>query len=104
LYGATLAYLVLAGYVPALPVALFVVIAISLSVIVRRKAVDVLAVRVIDLLCAVIIFRHRPQIGFLLVIWAVMLAVIYRRRVTQRVPQWFIELAEVAGLKCRNSE
>jgi hypothetical protein len=104
LYGATLAYLVLAGYVPAGPAAVFVVAALSLSVIYRRKAVDVLAVRLIDLLCAVIIFQHKPLIGCLLIVWLAILVVIYRRRVAQRVPQWFVELARLAGLKWRGSE
>jgi phosphatidylglycerophosphate synthase len=97
LYGATLAYLVLAGFVPRAPVVAFVALALVLTAIYRRKAVIVLCVRLIDLLCAVIIFKYVPLIGVLLAAWVAGLAVLYRRRVMERVPRWVAELAHLVN-------
>ena len=97
LYAATLGYLVLAGFVPAAPAIAFVVLASILWVIYRRKAVAILSVRLIDLLCAVIIFKYAPLIGALLVLWVAVLGVIYRRRVMERAPRWVAELAHLVN-------
>jgi hypothetical protein len=104
LYASTLAYLVLAGYLPIEPVAVFVLLAVVFSLVYRRKAVDVLCVRLIDLLCAVVIFKHRPLIGGLLAAWLAVLAVIYRRRLAERAPRWFMELAQLIRPKREDSQ
>lgn len=99
LYVATLAYLTLAGFLPAVPVLIFALVALIAAVAVRRKAVQIACIRLIDLALAVVIFSHEPLIGLLLVFWLVCLAVIYRRRLLQRVPRWFAEMARLLGLK-----
>jgi phosphatidylglycerophosphate synthase len=97
LYACTLAYLVMTGFVPAAPAIAFVVLALGLWLIYRRKAIAILCVRLIDLLSALVIFKHKPLIGALLVGWVVVLAVLYRRRLMERVPLWLAELAHLVG-------
>lgn len=96
LYAGTLAYLTLAGFLPELPVLGFVALAAAVWVATRRKAVAVLCLRLVDLACAVVLFTHRPLIGWALVGWLAVLAVIYRRRLAERVPRWLGELARLA--------
>lgn len=95
LYAGTLAYLVLAGFVPSLPAAIFAALALALGLAFRRKAVQILCVRMIDLAVAVVIFRHEPVAGWLLLGWLAVLTVLYRRRIAKRVPRWLAELARL---------
>ena len=99
LYAATLAYLALTGYLPRIPVMAFVCVALAASLAFRRKAVAIVFVRLIDLACFVIIFRYRPLAGGLLLLWLALTAVIYRRRLAERVPPWVRELIQLAGLR-----
>ncbi len=95
LYACTLAYLVIAGFAPVAPVIAFVVLGLGLWLLCRRKAIVILCLRLIDLLSAVVIFKHVPLIGVLLVAWVGVLAVLYRRRIAERVPHWLAELAQL---------
>jgi len=97
LYAATLAYLTLAGFLPAAPVLAFGMLALAGWLIFRHKVVGVLFVRVVDLAALVVIFEHEPKIGGLLVVWLVILAIGYRRRLLERLPRWFSELACLLG-------
>jgi CDP-alcohol phosphatidyltransferase len=98
LYACTLAYLVITGFVPAAPAIAFIALSLGLWSIYRRKAIAILCVRLIDLLSAVVIFKHVPLIGVLLVGWVAVLAILYRHRVVERVPRWLAELARLVCL------
>ncbi len=58
----------------------------------RQKAVGILFLRLIDVAFGIVIFTYLPVAGFVLLGWAALLAVIYRRRLGERVPKWFGEL------------
>jgi phosphatidylglycerophosphate synthase len=91
-YAGIVTYMTTAGFVP-LGVSLgFVVLAVIAWLVTRRKAVGILALRIVDLTCAAVIFRYAPAIGVLLLVWVAALAVIYRRRLAERVPRWLVEL------------
>lgn len=97
LYACILAYLVMAGFVPAAPAIAFVVLALGLWLVFRRKAIALLCLRLIDLLSAVIIFKYAPLIGALLVAWVAVLTILYRRRIMERLPRRLAELAHLVG-------
>jgi phosphatidylglycerophosphate synthase len=105
LYAATLAYLVMAGFLPLWPALAFAGVAGVAGILIRRKAVQVLAIRLIDLAAAVVIFTHNLTAGVLLVAWLAVLGVLYRRRLRDRVPNWFAELGRlVSGASGRRGE
>ena len=91
-YAGIVTYLITAGFVPPAVSLGFVVLAVIAWLVTRRKAVGLLALRIIDLTCAAVIFRHASVIGILLLVWVSVLAVIYRRRLAERVPRWLVEL------------
>ena len=91
-YAGILAYLALARFFPAWLVAGFVVLCSAAWLLTRRKAVIVLCLRIVDVTCGVIVFIHAPVIGLVLVVWAAVLAVVYRRRLAVRVPRWIDDL------------
>jgi len=91
-YAGILAYLVLARFVPAWLVAGFVILGCAAWLLTRRRAVVILCLRIIDVACGVIIFTSMPFIGLIIVVWLVVLAVVYRRRLAERVPRWFNDL------------
>ena len=91
-YTGILAYLALARFLPARLVAGFVILGGAAWLLTRKKAVAVLCLRIIDVACGVIIFMNLPVIGFLLVAWLVVLAVVYRHRLAERVPKWYGDL------------
>ncbi len=101
LYAGTLAYLALAGFVPVVGAAIFAAVALTIGLIFRRKAVQILCVRIIDLAVAVVIFTRDPLIGWLLVAWLAILTVIYRRRLAERVPRWLAELGRLLHIDPR---
>ena len=94
-YAGILAYLTLSRFFPAWLVAGFVILGGAAWLLTRRKAVVILCLRIIDVACGVIIFMNVPVIGFMLVVWAVVLAVVYRRRLAERVPRWWGDLKAV---------
>ena len=91
-YAGILAYLALARFFPAWLVAGFVILGGAAWLLTRRKAVVVLCLRIID----VALRRHhlhesacrRLHVGRM----AVVLAVVYRRRLAERVPRWWGDL------------
>lgn len=91
-YAGILAYVVLAHLLPVWAVAGFVVLACSAWLLTRRKAVVVLCLRIVDVVCGVIIFAYVPVVGLIVVAWLVAIAVIYRRRLAERVPKWYGDL------------
>ena len=91
-YAGILAYLALSRFFPAWLVAGFVILGGAAWLLTRRKAVVIPCLRIIDMACGVIIFRNVPVIGFMLLVWAVVLAVVYRRRLVERVPRWWGDL------------
>ncbi len=97
LYAATLAYLTLAGFLPTGPVLAFGALALAGWLAFRHKVIGVLFVRVVDLAAVVVVFEHEPKIGGLLILWLVVLAIGYRRRLMERLPRWFNELACLLG-------
>ncbi len=99
LYAGTLTYLTLLHYLPALGVLAFVAVALVASLLIRRKAVPILCVRLVDLAAAVVIFIHEPRLGWLLLVGLALMAVVYRRRLAERVPRWLAELATLFGLR-----
>ncbi|HEX9117724.1 MAG TPA: hypothetical protein VGA61_16760, partial [Anaerolineae bacterium] len=101
LYGGILAYLTLVHYLPVLGVLSFAVLAVIASLVFQGKAVKILAVRLIDLACAVVVFIHEPMLGWLIVLWLAVMTLVYRRRLAERVPLWLAELARLAGKRDR---
>ena len=99
LYAGTLAYLTLAGFLPAVPVLVFSLIAVVAALVFRHKAVDLLSVRLIDLASVVVISGRRPPAALFLIIWLLVSAFVYRRRLAERVPRWFSDLARCAGFR-----
>jgi len=91
-YVGILAYLLLARFLPAWLVVGFLTLGGAAWLLTRKKAVIVLCLRIIDGVCGVIIFMNAPVIGFMLVGWLVVLAVVYRRRLAERVPKWYGDL------------
>jgi phosphatidylglycerophosphate synthase len=91
-YVGIVAYLSLARFLPAWLVAGFVTLGSAAWLLTRKKAVVVLCLRIIDVAYGVIIFMYAPVIGFVLVGWLVVLAVVYRRRLADRVPRWYSDL------------
>ncbi len=98
LYAATLAYLGLANFVPRPQVLAFAGLTLAAGLIFRRKAIVILCFRLIDLATIVVIFSHLPVTGYVLCAWLGALALLYRRRVVQRVPCWLAELAHLLHL------
>ncbi len=94
-YAGILAYLALARFFLAWLVAGFVILGGAAWLLTRRKAVVVLCLRIIDVAFGVIIFMNLPVVGFMLVVWLVALAVVYRRRLAERVPRWWGDLRAV---------
>lgn len=101
LYAGILAYLTLVHYLPVLGVLSFAVLAVIASLVLQGKAVKILAVRLIDLAGAVVVFIHEPVLGWLIVLWLAVMSLVYRRRLAERVPLWLAELARLAGKRDR---
>jgi phosphatidylglycerophosphate synthase len=91
-YAGILAYLALARFLPAWLVAGFVALGAVAWLLTRRKAVVVLCLRIVDVVCGVIVFTKEPAIGLVLVAWLAVLVVVYRRRLAERVPKWYGDL------------
>ena len=91
-YAGILTYLATAGFLPVWLVASLVMLSIVAWLVTRRKAVGVVCLRIIDLACVVMIFTYLPAAGLILLVWLALLAVIYRRRLAERVPKWFGDL------------
>jgi len=96
-YAGIVVYLVLSGFVPVMAAAGFMALSFAAWLASRRKAVAILALRVVDLTCAVVIFRNAAWIGYLLLVWLVLLGWIYRRRLVERVPRWFDDLRQMVS-------
>jgi len=90
-----LAYLTLAGFVPKIGALAFAVAAIAAGLIYRRKSVVILFLRMIDLAAAVILFTYLPRLGLLIIAWVLLMMVLYRKRLAERVPRWLGELARL---------
>jgi phosphatidylglycerophosphate synthase len=95
LYAGELAYLTLAGFVPKIGALAFAVAAIAAGLIYRRKSVVILFLRMIDLAAAVILFTYLPRLGLLIIAWVLLMMVLYRKRLAERVPRWLGELARL---------
>jgi phosphatidylglycerophosphate synthase len=91
-YAGILAYLASARFLPAWLVAGFVVLGGAAWLLSRRKAVVILCLRIIDVTCVVIVVAVAPVIGLILLVWLAALAVVYRRRLAERVPRWYSDL------------
>jgi phosphatidylglycerophosphate synthase len=91
-YVGILTYLATARFLPAWLVAGLVTLSIVAWLVTRRKAVGILFLRFIDVACGVVIFTYLPVAGFMMLAWLALLAVIYRRRLGERVPKWFGEV------------
>jgi phosphatidylglycerophosphate synthase len=87
-YAGILAYLVTARFLPAWLAAGFVALSSVAWLLTCRKAVVVLCLRIVDVACGVVIFTNMPIVGFMMLAWLALLAVIYRRRLAERVPKW----------------
>lgn len=91
-YLGILGYLVAAGFLPAAPALAFLVGASIAWLTTRRKAVGVLCLRLVDLFAAWVIFSQQPLLGVAVVGWLLILAVIYRQRLAERVPRWLNDI------------
>jgi phosphatidylglycerophosphate synthase len=104
LYACTLGYLTLAGFVPLVPTLVFAAVALTTSLVYRRKAISIFWLRLIDLTCLIVIFRYQPIIGYTLIVWLAVLGIIYRKRILVRVPHWLAELRSLLRLRARSDE
>jgi phosphatidylglycerophosphate synthase len=94
-YAGILVYGAAAGFLPIWLIVAFVGLTTAAGLLTRRKAVVVLSLRIIDLTCGVIIFVYLPAAGFVLLAWAGLLAVLYRRRLAERVPKWWGDMCDL---------
>ncbi len=97
LYAGVLTYLAAARFVPAWLAATFVIVSAAALLLARRKAVIVLCLRLLDLTAAALLFAHQPRIGAVMLAWLAVLAIIYRRRLAERVPAWARELTQMVS-------
>ncbi|PKO22253.1 MAG: hypothetical protein CVU38_10385 [Chloroflexi bacterium HGW-Chloroflexi-1] len=95
-YVGILVYLILAKFLPPLPVLAFVLLSLAAWLVFRRKAVAIVSLRIVDLTCGALLLIHAPWLAGLAVAWLAGLALIYRRRLRERIPRWFKELGELA--------
>jgi hypothetical protein len=102
LYLAILAYLTMAGYLTWLAAAIYVVLATLSSLIVRRKAFQLVWLRLIDVTCLVVVFTYRPRVAWFLLAWLVVLGLLYRNRLAERVPRWLSELGRIVDFRGRS--
>jgi len=91
-YLGILTYLVLARFLPPLPVLAFVLLSLAAWLALRRKAIAIVSVRIVDLTCATLLLIHAPWLAGLALVWLALLGLIYRKRLRERVPRWFREL------------
>ncbi len=91
-YLGILGYLVTADYLPVVIAVVFLAVAMVAWFSTRRKAVGILCLRLIDLFAAGVIFSEQPLLGFLVLGWLLILAVLYRQRLSERVPRWFSDI------------
>ncbi len=96
-YICLLLYLALTGFVPADIVAGFFLICAALAIALRRKAIVVLALRIVDAACAWILIRYDWRLFLAVILWLSILAFVYRRRLLERVPKWLHELRAIIG-------
>jgi len=61
----------------------------------QRKAVVVICVRIIDLLCLTVLFIYRPWLVAPVLIWLGLSAWIYRRRLVERSRLWWAEMTSL---------
>jgi phosphatidylglycerophosphate synthase len=94
-YAGVLVYLAAAAFLPIWLVAGFVILSLVAWLLTRRKAVVILFLRLIDLACGIVIFIYLPAAGFVLLAWLTLLAVLYRRRLVERVPRWWGDLRDL---------
>lgn len=94
-YAGILIYGTAAGFLPVWLAAGFVILGAAAWLLTRRKSVMILCLRIIDLACGVLLFIYLPAAGFVLLAWLILLAVIYRRRLADRVPRWWRELRDL---------
>jgi len=94
-YAGILAYGTAAGFLPMWLAAGFVILSGVAWLVTRRKSVIILCLRIIDLTCGVVVFIYLPVAGFVLLAWLILLAVIYRRRLADRVPKWWGDLRDL---------
>lgn len=92
-YLGILGYLVTAGFLPVAIALIFLALAIAAWLSTRRKAVGVLCLRLVDLFGASILFSEQPLLGFIVLGWLLILAVLYRQRLAERVPRWLKEIS-----------
>lgn len=97
LYIGVLTYLAAAGFVPPAAAAVFVMLSMAALWMTRRKAVIVLCIRIVDIAAAAVLFTYRPRVGMAVLAWLAVLAILYRRRLAERVPRWGRELAQLLG-------
>ena len=95
LYAGVLTYLTAAGFVPVGMAAAFVIVSAGALLLARRKAVLVLCLRLLDLAAAALLFTHQPRIGAVVLAWLAALALLYRRRLAERVPAWARDLIQM---------
>jgi phosphatidylglycerophosphate synthase len=91
-YAGILTYLALAGFVPPWLALTLLALMGGAWLVTRRKAVVILFLRLVDLLCIVIVFNYLPWLGLLVLGWLAASALVYRRRLAQRIPGWWMEL------------
>lgn len=94
-YLGILAYLATAGFLRFWLVLGFLAAGIVMWLLTRRKTVVILFLRIIDGACGVIIMINAPAIGLAILLWLTVLALIYRRRLAERVPGWLEDLRNI---------
>jgi len=94
-YAGILIYAALAGFLPPIVVAGIAALVAGAWLATQRKAVVVICVRIIDLLCLTVLFIYRPWLVAPVLIWLGLSAWIYRRRLVERSRLWWAEMTSL---------
>ena len=92
----------LAGFISPMFLGGYTIVAIVLTLWVRRKAVLVLFMRGIDVIVLYFALIYAPLYLLPLLAWLILLGVIHRQRVRSDIPRWFNEMADILHLRQRS--
>ncbi len=87
-----LIYITLSGFLPVWLTVVYTLLTTAAVIAFQRKAVMVLFMRPVDFTCGIVALTRAPEAGWMLAATLAGLAVLYRRRLRDRVLLWLHEL------------
>ncbi len=99
---ATLLYLGLAGFLPLVPILVYLTLALLAIVRARRKAVTIALLRPVDITCVLTVLWHAPRWGGGVLAFLLLQLLLHWHRFFRNTRAWWRELTEmVAGYLSR---